>query len=145
MSNRNLQKHLPQGLDEHNFQDGWKVVTRLHAVELGTWFQSVAEIEIYTGIHFCMSSCKLCYFCVLFRRASLESLNYSGVLYFYLRGRVSKGQHSNLWPLFSLEPFGFWSTPTLQMNDLEIPSALKSRYKAHSHLAGLCYWSPLNE
>lgn len=35
------------------------------------------------------------------------------------RGRVSKGQHSNLRPLFSLEPFGFWSTPVLQTNDLE--------------------------
>lgn len=33
--------------------------------------------------------------------------------------RVSKGQHSNLWPLFSLEPFGFWSMLVLQMNDLE--------------------------
>lgn len=24
MSNKNLQKHLPRGLDEHNFQDGVK-------------------------------------------------------------------------------------------------------------------------
>lgn len=145
MSNRNLQKHLPPGLDEHDFQDTRNAATRLRAAAPGTWFQSVAEVKIHTWIHFCMSSYKLCYFCVLFRRASLESLNYCRVLYFYLRGRVSKGQHSNLRPLFSLEPFGFWSTPVLQMSDLEIPSVLKSRYEAHSHIAGLCYWSPLNE
>lgn len=60
------------------------------------------------------------------------------------RERVSKGQHSNLWPLFSLEPFGFWSTPVLQMSDLEFRLRW-SRCGAHSHVAGLCYRSPPNE
>lgn len=65
MSNRNLQKHLPQGLDEHNFQDGLKATSRLRGAELETRFQSAAEIKIYTGIHFCMSSYKLLFLCLI--------------------------------------------------------------------------------
>lgn len=100
MSNKNLQKHLPRGLDEHNFQDGWKRSC------LSTEFiQRVFWFCIFFSQHFWSSS------------LTLMSFTLSG---------VSWGSLSDvLRPLFSVALLVFSRAPVLQMDDLEILSILK--------------------
>lgn len=131
MSNRNLQKHLPRGLDEHNFKmvkkrTAWQAlfmqwIEKYDFKELQTAYKWKSIIS--TGIHFYMESYRVFCFCILFSclyiSITVKSLTLSWVSW------ESFKVSDILWPLFSVALLVFWSTPLLQMDDLEILSILK--------------------